>query len=109
MATFIATNQREATPMTKFSISLVAWLLAISTLSHAETIDKGQVLSGVAAHLPRGIAGIPDQWFEMKSAIGWEKMALFIGYADNKSACELLVGIAAQQAPDREFRCTDAN
>ena len=63
-------------------------LVALPNLSKA---DEGQVaLESVVEQMPRGLAGISLQWFEMETAIGWEKMMLVFGYADNKSVCEHL-------------------
>jgi len=59
--------------------------------------------------MPRGGLGIPDQWLEMKSTVGWEKVMLVVGYADNRSVCFALADIAKADSPDRDFRCADAN
>ncbi|HEY1037636.1 MAG TPA: hypothetical protein VGE62_03565 [Candidatus Paceibacterota bacterium] len=58
---------------------------------------------------PRGGLNIPAQWFMMNSSVGWERMMLVFGYADNIETCEYLVKVAKSESPDRDFRCTDAN
>ena len=58
---------------------------------------------------PRGELDIPAQWFMMNTLVGWDKMMLVFGYADNVSVCQLLVETAKKDSPDRDFRCTDAN
>lgn len=58
---------------------------------------------------PRGAMGIPAQWLMMDTLIGWDKMMLIIGYADNVTVCQALTEIAKEDSPDRNFRCTDAN
>ena len=59
--------------------------------------------------MERGIAGIPTQWFSMETAIGWEKMMLVFGYADNRTTCIKLIEIAKIDSPDRKFHCDPAN
>lgn len=58
---------------------------------------------------PRGGLNIPAQWFMMESMVGWERMMLVFGYADNVDVCQKLVEMAKEESPDRNFRCTDAN
>lgn len=58
---------------------------------------------------PRGYMGIPAQWLMMDTLVGWDKMMLIVGYADNVTVCQALVEIAKEDSPDRNFRCTDAN
>jgi hypothetical protein len=58
---------------------------------------------------PRGGMGIPAQWLMMDTLVGWDKMMLIVGYADNVTVCQALVEIAKEDSPDRNFRCTDAN
>jgi len=59
--------------------------------------------------MPKGILGIPDQWLEMESILGWEKMMLIVGYADNRTVCLSLSEIAKKESPMRNFRCVGAN
>ena len=66
-------------------------------------------LEKLVASMPRGFSGIPSYWFEMRSAVGWEKMMLVLGYADNRSVCDYLKEIAYTTDPQREFRCSAAN
>ncbi|WP_162630927.1 hypothetical protein [Meridianimarinicoccus zhengii] len=75
----------------------------------SEREDALALLEAAAADLPRGIAGIPAQWFEMNSAIGWEKMMLVFGYADNRTACNNMMELAYAETTERDFRCTPAN
>lgn len=58
---------------------------------------------------PRGGLNIPAQWLMMDTLVGWDKMMLIVGYADNVDVCLSLVEIAKADSPDRDFRCTDAN
>jgi len=58
---------------------------------------------------PRGSLNIPAQWLMMETLVGWERMMLIVGYADNVEVCLSLVEIAKKDSPDRDFRCTDAN
>lgn len=58
---------------------------------------------------PRGELNIPAQWLMMDTLVGWDKMILVVGYADNVTVCQALAEIAKEDSPDRNFRCTDAN
>lgn len=58
---------------------------------------------------PRGGLDIPAQWFMMESLVGWEKMILIFGYADNVETCQHLLDIARIESPERNFRCENAN
>lgn len=71
----------------------------------AQNVD----LYETAENHPRGGLDIPAQWFMMESAVGWEKMMLVVGYADNVTVCQRLVEMAKVDSPTRNFRCTDAN
>tara|TARA_B100001057_G_scaffold257266_1_gene257498 strand:+ start:647 stop:898 length:252 start_codon:yes stop_codon:yes gene_type:complete len=66
-------------------------------------------LEGIVEKIPRSSLNIPMQWFEMKSLIGWEKMMLVMGYADNRSVCFRLIDLAYAESTGREFRCSPAN
>lgn len=79
--------------------------LAKATVASRETLD----LPSFVEKLPRGGMNVPAQWFEMNSTVGWEKMMLIIGYADNQSVCANMLPIAKADSPGREFRCTEAN
>ena len=59
--------------------------------------------------LPRGSLDIPIQWFEMKTVVGWEKMMLVLGYANNQGVCQNMVVMAVEEHSGRKFRCTPAN
>jgi hypothetical protein len=89
-------------------ILLVALLMGLSGPAGAggDTSDK---LERFVTKLPRGSLGIPFYWLEMKSIVGWEKMMLVFGYANNRSVCKGLRSMAADDAPNREFRCKSAN
>ena len=89
-----------------FQVALVA-LMLVPSWGLAQ--DQDEVLDSFASKMPRGIAGIPNQWVLMKSIVGWEKMMLIFGYADNRSGCEHLVEVALLESPERDFSCTDAN
>jgi hypothetical protein len=70
---------------------------------------KNVDLFEAASEYPRGSLDIPAQWFMMESMVGWEKMMLVFGYADNVDVCQNLVEMAKEESPARSFRCTDAN
>ena len=86
-------------------IPIVTILIGFFVGFSYRTID----LYEAAEKYPRGSLNIPTQWFMMKSMVGWEKMMLIFGYADNVEVCEHLVEVASAESPDRDFRCTDAN
>jgi hypothetical protein len=71
--------------------------------------ENSDPLVDFVRELPRGVLEIPYQWLEMETVIGWEKMMLVYGYADNRTVCLSLVTIAKNDSPFREFRCSDAN
>lgn len=81
--------------------------LAVATGATAQT--NGDRIATFANELPRTEWGGAMYWLEMKSAIGWEKMMLLVGYASNGPVCERLAVVARSDAPDREFRCSSAN
>lgn len=85
---------------------LAVFLGVIATASYGQDMDD---LREYVSKTPRGVSGIPSQWFEMNTVIGWEPMVLFVGYADNRSLCAHLITVAKAESPDREFRCVDAN
>lgn len=63
----------------------------------------------VVKKYPPGELNIPAQWFMMEGLVGWEKMMLIFGYADNKTICEHLKNLAVQESPERNFKCQNAN
>jgi len=83
--------------------------LAFSTATPLWAQDGTAELVQAAENMPRGVLEIPAQWFEMESVVGWEKMMLVFGYADNRTVCSRLVEMAYVDSPDREFRCSAAN
>ena len=93
--------------MKKYIIILLL-LFTAPVSSWAQSEDNYKKLEDLVKTFPKGHFG-PDYWFEMKSAIGWEKMILVMGYADDRSICLLLKRMGEQQSPDREFRCVPAN
>lgn len=90
-------------------------LLAITALmtgiwcGSASAQTNGDRIDAFVYELPRSDWGGAIYWLEMKSAIGWEKMMLIVGYASNGPVCERLSEIARIDAPYREFRCITAN
>ncbi len=81
----------------------------VATTATVHTKDLVTEFENAAKNLPRGTLGIPNQWFEMKSTVGWERMMLVLGYADNRTTCEQLVVMAKEESPNRDFRCSPAN
>lgn len=71
--------------------------------------DRNDKLEQAVQNMPRGGLDIPAQWFMMESMVGWEKMMLIFGYADNRDVCYKLVEMAREESPNRNFRCQDAN
>ena len=84
-------------------------LISLAAFQCIPAYAQNEDLEDLARSRPLGSAGIPEQWFEMESTLGWEKMMLGFGYADNKTVCEELVKIAKDGSPDRNFRCRDSN
>ena len=82
------------------------FILLSSTYAHSADIDDLERLVG---KMPRGTLDIPIYWFEMRTSVGWEKMMLVLGYADNRSICDYLKSIAYKSDPQREFRYSAAN
>lgn len=82
-----------------------AIIIAFFAGYHYKNID---LYEAVENH-PRGGLNIPAQWLMMDTLVGWDKMMLIFGYADNVDVCLALVEIAKVDSPDRNFRCTDAN
>jgi hypothetical protein len=91
------------------TICVLVILLGITTTRPTKADESSDKLEKVVSQLPRGRLGIPIYWFEMKSIMGWEKMMLVLGYADNRSICIHTKTIAKNESPDRSFRCRPAN
>ncbi|SDF92393.1 hypothetical protein [Alloyangia pacifica] len=87
-------------------LSVLAFCLTIAGSISAQTVDD---LADYVAGMPRGMLGIPAYWLEMESAVGWERMILVIGYANNQSICSMLEGMARESSPGRRFKCSEAN
>ena len=79
---------------------------AFAESDYDKKLDK---IERAVTNLPRGSIGIPVQWFEMETIIGWEKMMLILGYANNMLACERILILAREESPSRRFRCSPAN
>ena len=95
--------------MFRANIIYIFAVLLFTPIIQGEAYAEEDKLKEFVAELPRGGLGIPFFWLEMKTLVGWENMILFYGYADNKSICDMLLGIAIKDSPDREFRCSAAN
>lgn len=95
-----------------FIINLL-WLTIVVTYMTSPAIVHAQStyneLESIVKNLPRNSLGLPAYWFEMNSLIGWEKMMLIFGYANNRSVCNHMLKLANIDAPNREFRCVKAN
>ena len=85
---------------------IFCYLVLTAFPSYSADIDDLERLVG---KMPRGTLDIPIYWFEMRTSVGWEKMMLVLGYADNRSICDYLKSIAYKSDPQREFRCSAAN
>ena len=86
---------------------VIAVGLMLVTPVQAQT--NGDRLEGFAESLPRNSLQLPMYWFEMESTIGWEKMMLIFGYANNEPPCLMLLNIASAESPMRRFRCSIVN
>jgi hypothetical protein len=85
--------------------SILSLVLGFSGGYYYKNVD----LFEAASEHPRGGLNIPAQWFMMESMVGWERMMLVFGYADNVDVCQNLVEMTKEESPERNFRCTDAN
>ena len=85
---------------------LVILLICAGQVSYA---SNSYDLEHSASSRPRGRLNIPEQWFEMETVLGWEKMMLIFGYADNRAICKHLMQISKKESPNRKFRCADSN
>ena len=94
---------------TAASIVSVVFIAVATGTTEMRAETPGEQLEGFVQTLPRGSLNIPFQWLEMESLVGWEKMMLVFGYADNKTTCDALSRIAKSDSPDRNFRCVPAN
>jgi len=96
--------------MMKFcSLLILLSLVAINSSQIAMADETSDKLEKMVSKLPRTSLGIPLYWFEMSTVVGWEKMMLVFGYADNRKICSHLKSIARDDSPNREFRCKSAN
>ena len=102
-------NHKKGMPMLRANIICILTVLLFTPIMQNEAYAEEDKLKEFVSELPRGSLGIPFFWLEMKSLVGWEHMILLYGYADNRSACKMLVGVARKDSPDREFRCSTAN
>lgn len=84
-------------------------ILALMVAASAQAQANGDRLEPLVADMPRNSVGLPMYWLEMESAVGWEKMVLVFGYADNNAPCARLQELAHLDSPDRNFRCVVAN
>lgn len=93
-----------------FRSILTAVALSAATFPNLGSADSQEDLTAFVSQLPRdSTLGLPMYWMEMESIIGWEEMMLVFGYANNKPVCDLLVRVATADAPNRKFRCVEAN
>jgi len=52
------------------------------------------------------IKGSGSYWLEMQNSFGqWDKMILVFGYVDDRTPCNSIQKFAAEDAPNRQFRC----
>lgn len=89
--------------------NLVILVVAILIAFFAGYSYKDVDLYTAVENHPRGELNIPAQWLMMDTLVGWDRMMLIVGYADNVEVCQRLVEIAKEDSPNRNFRCTDAN
>jgi hypothetical protein len=71
--------------------------------------SNGERIEEFVENLPRNSLQLPMYWLEMESVVGWERMILIFGYANNEPACSAILKFAAEDAPMRRFRCSEAN
>ena len=84
-------------------------LTYISTPASIHAQGRYNELESIVKNLPRNSLGLPVYWFEMNSLVGWEKVMLIFGYADNGTVCNHMLKLAIIDAPHRNFRCVKAN
>ena len=89
--------------------NLIILVAVASAAFYAGYLYKDVDLYTAVENHPRGGLDIPAQWLMMDTLVGWDKMMLIIGYADNVDVCLALIEIAKTDSPDRDFRCADAN
>ena len=103
---------KQGPQLSKLTITLIVLVATIFFFAgfYTNSLTAPETrLETAAENYPTGIAGVPAQWFMMKSLVGWERMMFIFGYADDREVCEHLVEIGRKESPDREFRCDDAN
>lgn len=83
--------------------------LALLCAAGAQAETGAERLEQLVPTLPRNSNGLPMYWLEMETLVGWERMMLVFGYAENGTPCGRLRELASEDAPDRQFRCTMAN
>ena len=96
--------------MTKKTILFLFFIFPLQiTFQNAFAQTNTERIEAIVESLPRGTMNTAIYWFEMDTALGWEKMMVIFGYANNLPVCNKLVEISNLDAPFRRFRCTPAN
>jgi len=92
-------------------ISFVLGILFTTFFFNRNIKNKPELfLDKVALNYPKNFDRSSAQWFMKKNLMGkWENLMLIFGYADDKSVCDFMLGIARETDPEIEFRCKDVN
>ena len=85
-------------------------VVGILLLAYFSTREKQTTAEVIEKFVNEDISGSGSYWLEMNNAFGqWEKMILVFGYIDDQVPCNLIQEFAAEDSPDRQFRCVRAD
>lgn len=104
--------KNHTTLLAFIAVAFISFLIGSNVASEPaenSAVPAVTTIETAAKNHPRGSLNIPAQWFMMESLVGWEKMILIFGYADNVETCLHLLDIAKIESPGRSFRCENAN
>jgi|AntRauTorckE6833_2_1112554.scaffolds.fasta_scaffold03670_9 hypothetical protein len=92
-------------------ISFVLGVMATSIFFNQSIKNKPEIfLEKTVLNYPKNVDRSSAQWFMKKNLMGeWENLMFIFGYADDRSVCDFMLGIAKETDPKIEFRCKDVN
>ena len=74
------------------------------------TREKPTTGEAIEKFVNEDIKGSGSYWLEMQHSFGqWDKMILVFGYVDDRPPCNLIQEVAAEDTPNRQFRCVRAD
>lgn len=85
--------------------SILPFLIAAPASAQGDTVSNTREL---VEHVGRNPLTADGYWLEMRNVLGhWEKVVLVFGFADpgDEAACEEIRAFAAEQNPNRAYRC----